>query len=358
MILVDYMHLCNRILFTSIASSTPKKKEGQYVTEDFKGLTINGILTSFGYFIKEFKEYGEIVCCLEDKSWRRSFYPDYKGNRQDKREKSDINFEEVFLIFDEVAQALQKSFGIKTLKVQEAEGDDIIAVLTEMNSLKTQKTLIISSDKDFKQLFRYKNVDIYDPIKKEFRTKPSSLEEIEEEIKLHIIQGDDSDNIPNVTKGCVFSDNFSSFLKKNNIFTESPRDFLKLSVSEDLINRYDVFQVYKSGKNKGKLKDEKDLYKTTPLTKKKLEEVKNEIETDSIIGDNFKRNRILIDFNYIPENIKERIKETYKNTPSPKANPMGMMEFCAANRLKQLMGNCSVFLINEYEGTDDIDSAF
>ena len=147
-------------------------------------------------------------------------------------------------------------------------------------------------------------------------------------------------------------------LKKNNIFTESPRDFLKLSVSEDLINRYDVFQVYKSGKNKGKLKDEKDLYKTTPLTKKKLEEVKNEIETDSIIGDNFKRNRILIDFNYIPENIKERIKETYKNTPSPKANPMGMMEFCAANRLKQLMGNCSVFLINEYEGTDDIDSAF
>ena len=91
MILVDFNHLNSRILHSSIATLRPKKKNGKYVTEDFKDFMINGILTSFGYFIKTFKEYGEIICCLEGRSWRKDSeaagrdwraWPHWSGNEE------------------------------------------------------------------------------------------------------------------------------------------------------------------------------------------------------------------------------------------------------------------------------------
>ena len=352
MILVDFNHLNSSILHSSIATLRPKKKNGKYITEDFKDFMINGILTSFGYFIKTFKEYGEIICCLEGRSWRKDFYEYYKANRQQKKDVSEINYQEVYGIYEELAITLKESFGIKTLRADGAEGDDIIAVLSEYSFENNLKSVIISSDKDFKQLFKY-NVDIYDPIKKEFRVRPKTSEEIQEELELHIIKGDDVDNIPNIISETEFSPNFLSYLKNNNIFIDNPEEFFKLSVSKDLVEKYDIFQVYKTGKNKGQKKEEKDIFKSLVLTKKKIQELQSLIKEDNIFAKNYQRNKTLIDFDYIPSEIKENIKKTFKETKVQKANPIEIMKFCTEHKLKQLMGNYSIFLLNKQEDIGD-----
>lgn len=347
MILVDVAHLNSRILYSSIATLRPKKKNGKYITDDFKDFVINGILTSFGYFIKNFKEYGEIVCCLEGGSWRKDYYGLYKANRQDERDKSEINFDEVYQVYDEVEKALSDCFGIKTLRVNKAEGDDIIAVLSKLALQTKEKTIILSSDKDFKQLLKY-NIDIYDPIKKEFR-KRHSLEEIKEDLELHIIQGDDTDNIPNLVSETEFSSPFLSYLKENDVFCSDPVEFFKLSISKKLIEDYDIYKVYKTGKNKGKAKNEKDIYKTSILTKKKIEEIKEIIHNDKehIYSKNYNRNKVLIDFDFIPKELQDNILNEYKNINTPKINPTKILEFCSKHKLKQIMGNYSIFLVNK-----------
>ena len=66
MILVDFAHLCNRYIFTTISSAKPKKINGKVVTEDISGLFVHGVITNLLYLAKEFsKEYGELVLALE-----------------------------------------------------------------------------------------------------------------------------------------------------------------------------------------------------------------------------------------------------------------------------------------------------
>lgn len=357
MILIDYGHLSSRILFQSILLCKPKKIKGKYNTEDFKSFMIHGILSSIGYFIKEFKSYGEVVVCLEGQSWRKKVFPDYKANRQENKEKSDINFDEIYPVFDEIAEALKNYFGVKTLRSKYAEGDDVIAVLSKLGSENKQKTLVVSSDKDFNQLFRYPYVDIYDPIKKEFRTKPKSLNEIENDLKIHILKGDATDNIPGILSNTVFSEEFKKYLRENNIFCEDPKDFFNLSVSSELIEKYDIYEVYKSGKNKGKPKGGKLIYKTTPLTSKKINDLlEMDLDDENCkYHQTYKRNKKLIDFNSIPSKISDDIIESFKNMDKATLNTCEMMNFCTKYNLKQLLTNISIFLVHEKEASNNTD---
>ena len=52
------------------------------------------------------------------------------------------------------------------LQVESAEADDIIATMVERYS--SEKIMIVSGDKDFSQLQRYKNVSQYSPITKKY----------------------------------------------------------------------------------------------------------------------------------------------------------------------------------------------
>ena len=47
--------------------------------------------------------------------------------------------------------------------------------------------------------------------------------------------------------------------------------------------------------------------------------------------------------------LEESIKKEFKETKAQKANPIEIMKFCSEHKLKQLMGNYSVFLLNKQE---------
>mgnify|MGYP003932073445 FL=1 len=147
------------------------------------------------YRTRFYDKYGELILCYDSKHyWRRDFFPLYKYNRKKGRKESSYNWDAIFECLNEIKIELKDVFPYKFVEVHGAEADDIIAVLCGKLEFDNGKTLIVSGDKDFIQLQKYKNVTQYSPITKKFVTGEDPLSYLQE----HILRGDTSDGIPNV----------------------------------------------------------------------------------------------------------------------------------------------------------------
>ena len=140
-------------------------------------------------------EYNELVLCYDSKHyWRRDVFPLYKYSRKKGRESSANDWDAIFEVLNAIKSELKEFFPYKHLEVYGAEADDIIGVLCGELEFDNGKTLIISGDKDFIQLQKYKNVTQYSPITKKFVNGEDPIRYLQE----HILKGDTSDGIPNV----------------------------------------------------------------------------------------------------------------------------------------------------------------
>ena len=147
------------------------------------------------YRTKFYEKYGEVILCYDSKHyWRRDVFPFYKYNRKKGREGSVHDWDSIFEVLNEIKSELKEFFPYKHLEVYGAEADDIIAVLCGELEFDNGKTLIVSGDKDFIQLQKYKNVSQYSPITKKFVNGADPTRYLIE----HILRGDTSDGIPNV----------------------------------------------------------------------------------------------------------------------------------------------------------------
>lgn len=256
-----------------------------------EGLIRHMILNSILSYMKQFKsKYGDIViCCDSKKYWRRDVFPFYKAHRKKDREKSEYDWNLIFETLHKIRGELKEYFPYRVLEIEGAEADDIIAVLAAKYSAH-EPVLIISSDKDFVQLQKYKNVQQYSPILKRFvRT-----DDPHQYVKEHILKGDRGDGIPN-------------FLSSDNVFVLGER--------QKNIN---------SKKMQEWMKVNPESFCTT-----------TEMERG------YKRNQMLIDFDYIPQTLKKDITETYENTtPNTRAN---MLNYFMEKRLRNLIEVCDEF---------------
>ena len=147
------------------------------------------------YRSRFFEEFGELVLCYDSKHyWRRDFFPLYKHNRKKGRDESSHDWDSIFECLNEIKTELKDVFPYKFLEVLGAEADDIIGVLCGELEYDNGKTLIVSGDKDFIQLQKYKNVSQYSPITKKFVNGEDPVRYLQE----HILKGDTSDGVPNV----------------------------------------------------------------------------------------------------------------------------------------------------------------
>lgn len=232
-----------------------------------RGLVQHMILNSILSIKKRFgNEYGNIVLCCDNKNfWRKDFFPQYKGQRKKIRENSGYDWSMIFNTISKTKSDLRKYFPYKIIEVDRTEADDIIGTLVK-NFSKYEKTIIISSDKDFKQLQKYPNVKQYSPILKKFLVTESPNEYIRE----HIIRGDSGDGVPN-------------FLSDDDVFvTENKRQ--------------------------------------KPLSRKKLTEWLDlsrdpEDFCDSNMLEKYKRNERLVDLSFIPEEIQDKILQEFSQEP-------------------------------------------
>lgn len=252
------------------------------------------ILNSIRAYRSKFcEEYGELVLCYDSKKyWRRDFFPNYKSNRKKDRESSGLDWNLIFETLNNIRDEIKEHFPYKVLEVEGAEADDCIASIIDYIS-KTpsayEKVLILSGDKDFIQLQRHNFVTQFSPTQKKFINgiNPHIY------IKEHILKGDRSDGIPN-------------FLSSDNTFVDELRQ--------------------------------------KPLGKKKLE-TWVELEPEDFCSDemlrNYQRNKTLIDLEYIPSDLKDRILIEYQKPP--KGERTNLLNYFIQKRLRNLMNDIGDF---------------
>ena len=253
------------------------------------------------YNVKFRGDYGEMTICCDSPSWRRDYFPHYKMNRKKKRAADDIDWDSVFQNFNETIELIDNNFPYKVLRVDKSEADDIIAVSVK-NFRETSKEpiLIISSDKDFMQLKKHGNVKQYCPRNKNFINEVTDLEVINDNLLVHIITGDTSDGIPN-----IFSDD------------------------DSLVN------------------EEK---KQNRATKKRVEEVKNDIKSNNInkYSSAISRNTVLIDLDKIPQDVVSEILEHINK--DRKGNMQKCFSYLMKNHYKELIKRIDDFQPLKYTG--------
>ena len=188
MILVDMNQIALANVMMHLNMTKKNKPEGSMVR--------HMILNSLRMYRTKFKEqYGELILCYDSKHyWRREIFPQYKASRKKIRTESDKDWEAIFVVLNQVRDELKEVFPYKFLEVYGAEADDIIGVLCGELEFDNGKTLILSGDKDFIQLQKYKNVSQFSPITKKF----VNGEDPQRYLAEHILKGDASDGIPNV----------------------------------------------------------------------------------------------------------------------------------------------------------------
>lgn len=282
MVLVDM----NQVTLSSLMMQIGQSKDLQVNPDLVRHMVLNSIRT---YRIKFVEDYGELVLCYDSKHyWRKDVFPQYKSHRKKMRESSDFDWNTIFNTLNALKEELRENFPYKMLEVYGAEADDIIATICESQK---EKIMIVSGDKDFIQLQKYKNVKQWNPVqKKMLKDKNPDLY-----LKEHIIKGDRSDGIPNV-------------LSDDNSFVDKIRQ--------------------------------------KPLTKKKIQSwVEHDfmdVAPNEQAKRNYHRNTTLVDLSKIPQDLKDKIKETYKTTPIL-GDRKNLINYFINNKLKELTNNLGDF---------------
>jgi hypothetical protein len=155
------------------------------------------ILNTIRMYRQKFKEYGEVVIVADGGgNWRKEVYPEYKFKRKESREESKIDWDEAFRIINMVLQEIKDHMPYKVIHQWGCEADDSIAEIVKWTQEfgNYEKVMIVSADKDFKQLQKFDNVRQYSPITKKLIKVDNPRLELEE----HILTGDAGDGVPNV----------------------------------------------------------------------------------------------------------------------------------------------------------------
>ena len=284
MILLDF----SNIIIGSIMIAH-KTSNQDAASEDFiRHLVLNSIRN---YRVKYRAKYGEIVICTDFlSSWRKEQFKYYKANRKKVREKQEqkggMDWKELFSVINQIIKEIDEYFPYKVISVPHAEGDDVIAVLSKNFD---ENSIIISSDKDFSQLHRFKYLKQYSPIQKKMVITSDPYKYLKE----HIIRGDKGDGIPNI-------------LSADDCILEGVRQ--------------------------------------KPISKKKIATWMNEPDMTHV-DPNWKRNQRLIDFDYIPKDIADAILYEYKKTKITNGMPGRFTSYFVKNKLNYLMEHKGDFIL-------------
>ena len=238
------------------------------------------------YRTKFVSEFGELILCCDDrKTWRKDIFPNYKASRKKTRAATSIDWDNLYESLNQLKEELIEWFPYKLVQVEKAEADDIIAVLVELIN---ERSLILSSDKDFVQLHGF-NVRQYSPMQKKF---------VEGDAKwnLHekIIKGDVGDGVPNI-------------MSDDNVFIDEGR-------------------------------------RQKPITKKKVDawyDLDPDMYCSSEMLRNYNRNKQLVDLGEVPESIRINITKRFETTTV--GDRKRLLTYFINHRLKNLTESLSEF---------------
>lgn len=283
------------LVISAVAVNLKEESENPNLKKLIKHMFFNMVLS----FKKRFSdEYGELIICSDSKNyWRKDFFKYYKEDRD--KTSSDLPWDYIRESLDEIKQELRSVFRFKFIEVEKAEADDVIGVISRhlatndliQNGLceEAQPILIVSGDGDFYQLHKYKNIRQWSPRFKKFVGPTNVYEHLIE----HIVKAGD-DGIPNI-----------------------------LSADDSKVNK--IRQVAINKAYLQRFIDDGEDACTTELERR-----------------NWKRNRTLVDFEYIPQHIYDNIVTTYQ-TYEIKGSKSKVMNYFMVNRMKELLAEINHF---------------
>ena len=263
--------------------------------EESKDLIRHVAISSIKSYKKKYgKEFGDVIICCDGMGyWRKEVFAHYKGMRKKSREASDFDWKFIFNTLSEIREDLRTEFPYKVLNIKRCEADDIIAILTESTQEfgRNEKVMIVSSDKDFKQLHKYNNVKQFSPMLKKLIVV--NKKELSQWMVEHVVKGDAGDGVPNILSA---ADTFMTGTRKKPISAKRLEEFF--------VKGYDA-----------RANDEE--------------------------RNGWKRNATLVDFAFIPEEIKDNVIEAYETAPIGDKN--SVFNYLVKNRCRMLLDEIDEF---------------
>ena len=241
---------------------------------------------------KHREKFGELVLCIDgSKNWRKDVYPQYKHKRKADRKKSKMDWNEAYRIMNMVKEEIKENFPYRVVEVDEVEADDMVGVLCDYTQEfgQYEEVMIISGDKDFAQLQKYKNIYQYSPITRKYIKEPTPRKQLME----LILKGDTADGVPNVLSG-------------DNVFVDGERQ--------------------------------------TPLRRNKIDELTNDPKAlGEEVYRNYLRNKKLIDLTETPEPLKEKIIYNYEQQDKT-GNKTKVFPYLVEKRCRRLLEDVKDFI--------------
>lgn len=216
-----------------------------------KGLIIHKTLMNISFAYNKYKAKGLLIACDNRNVWRREIYPEYKAQREVNR---DEHYKDTRECIEEIQRFFEECTTVPVIQAPNSEADDVIAITTRAvtESHPNTQMVIMSDDRDFMQLID-NNVRLYSPRNRGEREN----EDKEYDLFVKCIRGDNSDNITSAYP-----------------FVRETRLKKAWEDKTEMINLMET------------------------VTKHGIH-----------VGETFKRNQSLINFDFIPQHIEDSIRE-------------------------------------------------
>jgi 5'-3' exonuclease len=312
-VLLDYNNLMHRAIHQAFSEqrSLMDRSYGETMRiPDVYTLWKNTVLETIFKHVAQFDASKFIIAVDSKNYWRKKIYQGYKGKRKGKRDESPVDYDEFFKISDKFLQDFKTYFpNFTIMQVDECEVDDIIAILC-MEDLKDYENIIVSTDSDFNQLLQLPNVRRYNSL-----YKVQSFVDVKnpkKELAIKVICGDSSDEIPNVLvmEGVDFEG------KTIGCGDKTAEDILEHGIDSPYV-----------------VKKVSAKYKT----------LKNEDILERVKG-NLRRNNMLINFNHIPTEYRQKIHAAFKQIQTGKMEVRNALNFLVKNNMRGLYDRFSSYV--------------
>lgn len=238
------------------------------------------VLNSIKKNIKDFRKqgYNQLIICVDNSKsgyWRRRYSSYYKKNRAKARDESPFDWEGLFTAMHIIVDELEQNMPYIVMNIDTIEADDHIAVLTRILTALGHPVMIGSSDGDFTQLHKFPGVKQWSPMQKKFVKTKSGDSLLDCVTK--VVKGDRKDNVASIK---VRGDYWLTMVEGERTPSTRAKELEAIA-----LNYYDH-----------------DIIKTL-LTEEQYER--------------FCENQILIDMDFIPDDIVALITERYNTYNKP-----------------------------------------
>ena len=290
------------------------------------GMALHLTLSSVNQAVRRFG-IDHVVFCLEGRSWRKEFYKPYKANRavanQSLTEAEDEENKMFWETYEMFTTFLREKTNCSVLRHENAEADDIIARFIHLHPDDTH--YIISSDTDFVQLIN-ENVHQYNGVANQLIKLDGYYDEkgrlvVDKKTKEPKTLGDPAFLL---FEKCMRGD------ATDNVFSAYPGVRTKGSK-----NKVGLIEAYADRNKQGFNWNNMMLQRW--------------VDHDGVehrVREDYERNRILIDLNAQPDNIKtvvdERIKSDVRINTTPQVG-VHFMRFCGKYELNKISDQAEAY---------------